>query len=314
MAVPTEVDAQFHTEVEQVQSVDLVGGEGAVVVELGGVVLVDFEHGVAACAVEQVGDAVATIEAHIEAPVVAEGVVEAEVGNDADAFLVNVDITLEVGVVGTETVVGHVLYAVRQGGAVDIELAGVLIRAFLGDILGVQGHVELCTDTDKDEGMLADRRTPVEFHRHAEVVEPLTLAPAVVGGVEVVGQVAVVVVGEAGGGFGEVIQSRGAGMVELHSQSDAEVVAEEVSVAKTGTEAEPQLGIAHGGAVGHAVEASVEVETDIVAVLIALGLGSNGQRQHTKQDEYTFHCFYFIRYCSIYFFMTRTTMPSTLTV
>ena len=287
MALPADVDANLGTDVEQVNLVDLVGVDDTVVGVDGCGAGGGVKHGLGGFLLVEVGDAIATVDAEVEAPVVGHGIVESEVGNEADAILFEVfDIALLVCVVDGEAVVGQVAIFDVGGG----EVAADLISAFVGFEFALHRQVDLCTEAEEEEPALAHGGAPVELDGHGEEHGGLGLPPVEEAGGGVVGAGGGVGgVDEAVDGLGVVEGGGGAAVVELGTEPHAEVLAEEVHVLQLGKGSELRFPGAIGGVVEQGVETAAEVEADIVAVPVGLGLSAERESQDTKHDNDSFH-------------------------
>ena len=278
MALPADVDANLGTDVEQVNLVDLVGVDDTVVGVDGCGAGGGVKHGLGGFLLVEVGDAVATVDAEVEAPVVGHGIVESEVGNEADAILFEVfDIALLVCVVDGEAVVGQVAIFDVGGG----EVAADLISAFVGFEFALHRQVDLCTEAEEEEPALAHGGAPVELDGHGEEHGGLGLFPVVVDGARLIVET-VDGVDKILGHLAEVEGGAGAGVVKLHTESQTEVLAEEVHVFQFAKEA--QLGVpgAVGGFVHQCVQTATAVEGDIIAMLVHLGLAPDGEGEESE--------------------------------
>ena len=267
VAVPTEVDTHFQTEVEQVSLVHLIGVEDTVVGidhrrthgAVGGV-----DHRFVGL-VDEVGEAIATIDAEVETPVAGEGIVETEVGNDADAELLQLDITALVSLVGIETL-GRQIGVGDAGGG---EVTRNLIVAFVGGVATLHGEVKLGTETDEEMPAVGQSRAPVELDGHAQHRHTLAFFPVVEAHSGIVGQT-VGGVGQTVGDLLVVELGSAVDLVELETETETEMLTEEVDVLHFGKESQLGRPVAIGGFVAQRVHAASEVETDIIAVLVHL--------------------------------------------
>jgi hypothetical protein len=76
------------------------------------------------------------------------------------------------------------------------------------------------------------------------------------------------------------------------------VFSEEVHVLQFAEETELGIPGAVGRTIHQRVHTASDVEADIVAVLVHLGLRPNGEGEGSKQDEYTFHITIFLFFVS----------------
>ena len=92
---------------------------------------------------------------------------------------------------------------------------------------------------------------------------------------------------------GDVILGIGVVHTILGSDTEAEVLAEEVHVLQTHLAAEAGAERAAVGGVEQGIHTCTNVEPDIIAMLVALCLHSGGEERGGNQDEYTFHILYY---------------------
>ena len=309
MAVPTEVEAEFDTCTEQVEGIDAVGGDGAVVVNLGHVVLVDGEQDVVGVgSVVEAGEAIAAIDAEVEAPVVAKGNVEAQVCEEADTPLGHLlNLAFGTVVVDAEAVVGQVTVGDVGGGGVALGLVGTVDNL----VPGADGHVVLGTKAEQEGPLLAHWGAEVQLNRDAQHTEVLGFEQVVVGVDGIILPVVAGVSDKLAALDRAVVLGDGGVEAILSSDAETEVLAKEVHILELTKESVAGEESAVGGVIHQAVEACTEVVSDIVAVLIALCLHTGGEERGDNQDEYTFH---FLLLFIHYFLITRTVMPSTVTV
>lgn len=245
-----------------------------VIVNIGGVVVVDHHEGDVFLFGNHVVESVAAIETEVEAPVVAQGQAEAEVEDGADIESQVVDFGVGGVVVGAEAVLGDIAHhVVAQGG----EDAGGPVGAVGTAIVAVQRQVELDADATDEGPFLVEHGAVEDFHGDAEDAHGLAFFPVVEAGMEVVGHAGVGGMGEAGSDHSAVIVCIGVGVGVVDTEAEADMFAKEVGVVQTCVEAQPEALGAVGGAEGHGVQASAQGQACIIAVPVLLGIDREGQ-------------------------------------
>ena len=230
-----------------------------------------------ACAVEKIGETVATIDSNIETPVITKGIVKSEVGNDADTILFEGHLLLEVGIVATKTVVGEVRDGIAQRGEIAF---GAVSTLFCG-VFTAEREVKRCANTQKESPTLAHRGTPEQLDRDVKIGDSLMFSPVLVyGRLDVLDTVVIIgVLCGSLGTLGEVIENRGTITRVLSTDADTKMLAEEVGVMQLPLVSKTEGILAVDSLIGEGIQTATHIVADIVAVLVHLSMQTKTKSQ-----------------------------------